>query len=94
MDIWKKSVKKFPTFIFKGALKPVFIRCFPNVNLVVIGRHGYLDKNAQKIPWFYFSRYVKVSIYKDFFRHQSCCNRETYGWKDKSGKNQPKIFPF
>lgn len=39
MDIWKKSVKKFPTFIFKGALKPVFIRCFPNVNLVVIGRH-------------------------------------------------------
>nr|DAD91733.1 MAG TPA: hypothetical protein [Phage sp. ctv3H3] len=30
------------------------MRCLGLGNLPVIGRHGYLDKNVQKIPWFYF----------------------------------------
>ena len=37
MRFWKKNGKKFPTFIFKGALNPVFIRTFKDTNLAVIG---------------------------------------------------------
>lgn len=39
MDIQTKTSKKFLGFIFKGTLKPVFIRVFLDTNLVVIGRH-------------------------------------------------------
>lgn len=49
-----KKRQKVPTFIFRHRLNPVFMRTFLSINLPVIGRHGYLDKNVQKIPWFYF----------------------------------------
>lgn len=93
-QFWKKSGKKFLGFIFGHLLSPVFARAFSNGNLPVIGRHGYLDKNVQKIPWFCFLRCVKPSIYKDFFKHQSCGNRGHMDGKIKVVKKSPKSSPL
>lgn len=57
-------------------------------------RETILEKKRQKSSHFYFSTPLKPSVYADFFRHQSCGNRETCGWQDKNSKNRSKIFPF
>ena len=93
-QLWKKSVQKIPLFILKHLLSPVFARAFFEWQSSCNRRHRFLVKKRQKSSPFYFLRDVKASIYKGFFRHQSCGNRGHVDGRIKIVKKSPKSSPF